>query len=57
MNAYTGVGDGTFDDGAKAMALGELDGVSFGSDVNAFPFEMFVSQFGAMDYASFAASR
>ena len=56
MNAYTGVGDGTFDDSAKAMALGELDSVSFGSDVNAFPFEMFVTQFGAMDYASFAAS-
>ena len=56
MNAYTGAGDGTFDDGAKTMALGELDGVSFGSDVNAFPFEMFVTQFGAMDYASFVAS-
>jgi len=57
MNAYTGVGDGTFDDSARLMALGELDGVSFGSDVNAFPFEMFVTQFGAMDFASFAANR
>lgn len=56
MNAYTGVGDGTFDDGARLMALGELDGVSFGSDVNAFPFEMFVTQFGAMDYATFTAN-
>ena len=55
LNAYTGVGDGTFDDGARAMALGELDGVSFGSDVNAFPFEMFVTQFGAMDFAAFSA--
>ena len=57
MNAYTGVGDGTFDDSARLMALGELDGVSFGSDVNAFPFEMFVTQFGAMDFASFATTR
>jgi len=48
------VGDGTFDDGARAMALGELDSVSFGADVNAFPFEMYVTVFGAMDYASFA---
>lgn len=56
MDAYAGVGDGTFDDGAKAMALAELDSVSFGADVNAFPFEMFVTQFGAMDYGAFAAS-
>lgn len=53
---YTGSGDGTFDDGARAMALGELSAVAFGADVNAFPFEMYVTQFGAMDYATFAAS-
>jgi hypothetical protein len=51
---YAGVGDGTFDDGARDMALGELSGVGFGADVNAFPFEMFVSQFGALDYGAFA---
>ena len=57
MTNYSGVGDGTFDDGARSMALGELDGVGFGADVNAFPFEMYVTQFGAMDFASWAASR
>ena len=56
MDDYAGIGDGTFDDGAKAMALAELDSVSFGADVNAFPFEMFVTQFGAMDYGAFVAS-
>ena len=54
MTNYDGVGDGTFDDGARSMALGELGSVSFGADVNAFPFEMYVTVFGAMDYASFA---
>ena len=57
MTNYTGVGDGTFDDGARAMALSELDVVGFGADVNAFPFEMFVTQFGAMDFAAWSASR
>ena len=57
MTNYTGVGDGTFDDGARSMALGELDGVGFGADVSAFPFEMFVTQFGAMDFATWLASR
>lgn len=55
MTGYSGVGDGTFDDSARAMALAELESVGFGADVNAFPFEMFVTQFGAMDYATFAA--
>lgn len=55
MTAYQGVGDGTFDEGARTMALGELSTVSFGDDVYAFPFEMYVTQFGAMDYAAFAA--
>ena len=54
---YTGSGDGTFDDGARAMALGELDTVSFGDDVNAFPFEMYVTQFGADDYATFISKK
>jgi hypothetical protein len=53
MTGYTGTGDGTFDDGARDMALGELSGVGFGADVSAFPFEMFVSQFGALDYGTF----
>ncbi len=57
MEAYDGEGDGNgFDEGARAMAIGELSSVGFGADVNAFPFEMFVTQFGAMDYAAFAAS-
>ena len=55
MTAYAGMGDGTFDDAAREMAIGELEGVSFGSDVYAFPFEMYVNHFGAMDYAAFAA--
>lgn len=55
MNSYSGSGDGTFDDSARDMALAELSGVKFGADVNAFPFEMYVTQFGAMDYASFSA--
>jgi len=54
---YAGSGDGTFDDGARAMALGELDTVSFGDDVNAFPFEMYVTQFGADDYATFISKK
>ena len=57
IGSYAGAGDGTFDDGARSMALGELGSVSFGADVNAFPFEMFVTQFGAMDYATFAAQK
>ncbi len=55
MTAYDGVGDGTFDDGARSMALGELDSVSFGADVNAFPFEMYVTQFGALSFAEWSA--
>lgn len=59
MESYSGNGgDGSgFDEGARSMALGELDGVGFGADVNAFPFEMYVTQFGAMDFASWLASR
>ncbi|MCD7769864.1 MAG: hypothetical protein LUH36_07125, partial [Oscillospiraceae bacterium] len=56
MTNYDGEGDGTgFDDSARSMALSELTSVGFGADVYAFPFEMYVTQFGAMDYASFAA--
>lgn len=58
MTSYDGVGDGNgFDDNARAMALGELDTVGFGSDVNAFPFEMFVSQFGADTYDAWVAAQ
>ena len=57
ITAYTGDGDGSgFDEGARSMALGELDSVGFGADVNAFPFEMYVTQFGAMDFASWSAA-
>ena len=55
MNAYDGVGDGSFDESARAMALGELGTVAFGDDVYAFPFEMYVNAFGALDYAAFAS--
>ena len=37
------------------MALGELDSVGFGADINAFPFEMYVTQFGAMSFAEWIA--
>ena len=47
---YESVGDGGFDSGAAEMALGELDTVAYGDDVNEFPIEMFVSQFGADSY-------
>lgn len=56
MASYDGVGDGNgFDDSARSMAIGELDGVGFGADVNAFPFEMFVTQFGALSFGAFIA--
>ena len=55
MTNYDGVGDGTFDEGARSMALGELDSVGFGADVSAFPFEMYVSQFGALSFAEWSA--
>ncbi|MCC8356606.1 MAG: hypothetical protein LJU34_01940, partial [Oscillospiraceae bacterium] len=58
MDTYEGEGDGSgFDDSAKTMALGELDTVAYGDDVNDFPFEMFVSQFGADDYDTWLASQ
>ena len=58
METYDGPGDGSgFDEGARTMALGELDSVGFGADVNAFPFEMFVTQFGAMDFATWIAAQ
>ena len=51
MTNYTGEGDGSgFDDAARSMAIGELDTVAYGDDVNAFPIEMFVSQFQADHY-------
>lgn len=53
MTHYDGIGDGNFDDGARDMALGELTSVGFGANVYAFPFEMFVTQFGAKDYGAF----
>ena len=58
MVAYTGEGDGSgFDDGARTMALGELDTVAYGDDVNAFPFEMYVNEFGALTYEAWVAAR
>ncbi len=56
MNAYDGVGDGSFDDSARQMALGELDTVAYGDDVNAFPIEMFVNGFGAQHYDDWYAA-
>ena len=57
MTNYAGNGgDGSgFDEGARSMALGELDSVGFGADINAFPFEMYVTQFGAMSFAEWIA--
>ena len=49
--------DPQFDDGAKEMALGELDTVEMGADVHAFPFDMFVGLWGAMSYEQFMTSR
>ena len=58
MAGYAGEGDGSgFDDAAKTMALGELDTVAYGDDVNAFPIEMFVSQFGADHYDVWVAAQ
>ena len=54
---YDGEGDGSgFDDGARTMAAGELDTVSYGDDLTQFPFEMFVSVFGADDYDTWYAA-
>ena len=59
MENYSGSGgDGSgFDEGARAMALGELDSVGFGADVSAFPFEMYVTQFGADSFAAWLAKQ
>ena len=48
--------DPQFDDGAKEMALGELDTVEIGADVHAFPFDMFVEIWGAQTYEEFMTS-
>ena len=56
MKDYNGEGTGGgFDDAARDMALGELDSVGFGNNVYAFPFEMFVNEFGGATYAEFIA--
>ena len=49
--------DPQFDDGAKEMALGELDTVEIGADVHAFPFDMFVDVWGAQTYEEYMTSR
>lgn len=49
--------DPQFDDGAKEMALGELDTVEIGADVYASPFDMFVEIWGAMPYDEFMTSQ
>ncbi len=57
METYDGEGDGSgFDDGARLMAIGELDTVAYGDDVNAFPIEMFTNVFGADTWDSFKAA-
>ena len=49
--------DPQFDDGAKDMALADLDAVEIGADVHAFPFDMFVEIWGAMSYEEFMTSQ
>ena len=57
MMNYDGEGDGSgFDDGARTMAIGELDTVAYGDDVNAFPIEMFTNVFGADTWDTFKAN-
>lgn len=58
MDTYDGDGDGSgFDDGARSMALGELDTVAYGDDVTGFPFEMFINEFGANTYEAWVSAR
>jgi len=52
LTDYSGLNDGSFDDSVRKMALDEIKNVAFGDDVNAFPFEMYVNNFGAEDYAT-----
>ena len=54
MEAYS---DPKIDNAGKQMALGELDTVDVGSDVYAFPFDMFVNEFAAMTYDEFIATQ
>ncbi len=49
--------DPKLDEGGREMALGELDTVDVGSDVTAFPFEMYVNEFGAMTFQEFMAEQ
>lgn len=49
--------DPKLDDAGKQMALGELDTVDVGSDVYAFPFDMFVNEFAAMTFDEFILSK
>lgn len=61
--AMAGVGDPTFGDGtggydeaAAQNAVNELTSVGLNSNLAAFPIEMFVSAFGAMDYNAWSAA-
>ena len=49
--------DPKLDEAGKEMALGELDTVDVGSDVTAFPFDMYINEFGAMTYNQFMAAQ
>lgn len=49
--------DPKLDEAGKQMALGELDTVDVGSDVYAFPFDMFVNEFAAMTFDEFILSK
>lgn len=49
--------DPKIDDAGKQMALAELDTVDVGSDVYAFPFDMFVNEFAAMTFDEFILSK
>lgn len=45
--------DPQFDEGAKEMALGELDTVEIGADVYAFSFDMIINELKAPTYDEF----
>ena len=49
--------DPKIDDAGKQMALGELDTVDVGSDVYAFPFDMFVNEFSALPFDEYILSK
>ena len=56
LTDFSGLGDGGMDAGAVSFALSELDNQKYATaDLSAFPFEMYVTQFGALTYDAWAA--